>query len=71
MDAAIRIFKSLHGLPDGEAPDAAGAAFCLIRLIVASAQATSLIGKQGSVIKLIQESSGASVRVLSNGNVRA
>ncbi|CAA3012028.1 RNA-binding KH domain-containing PEPPER-like [Olea europaea subsp. europaea] len=66
MDAVIRIFKSLHGLPDGEAPDAAGAAFCLIRLIVASAQATSLIGKQGSVIKLIQEGSGASVRVLSN-----
>ncbi|XP_022842475.1 RNA-binding KH domain-containing protein PEPPER-like [Olea europaea var. sylvestris] len=66
IDAAIRIFKSLHGLPDGEVPDAAGAAFCLIRLIVASAQATSLIGKQGSVIKLIQESSGASVRVLSN-----
>ncbi|CAI9779834.1 unnamed protein product [Fraxinus pennsylvanica] len=66
IDAAIRIFKSLHGLPDGEVPDAAGAAFCLIRLIVASAQATSLIGKQGSVIKSIQESSGASVRVLSN-----
>ncbi|CAI9766020.1 unnamed protein product [Fraxinus pennsylvanica] len=66
MDAAIRIFRNLHGLPDGEAPDAAGAAFCLIRLIVASAQATSLIGRQGSVIKSIQESSGATVRVLSN-----
>ncbi|KAL2534479.1 RNA-binding KH domain-containing protein PEPPER [Abeliophyllum distichum] len=66
MDAAIRIFKRLNGLSDGEAPDAAGAAFCLIRLIVASAQAMSLIGKQGNVIKSIQESSGASVRVLSN-----
>ncbi|KAL3830138.1 hypothetical protein ACJIZ3_018940 [Penstemon smallii] len=70
MDALIRVFKRVNGLQeidgDGIAPGAAGTAFCSIRLLVASTQAISLIGKQGSVIKSIQESTGASVRVLSN-----
>ncbi|KAL3533275.1 hypothetical protein ACH5RR_006796 [Cinchona calisaya] len=70
MDAVIRIFKRISGLQetegDGKAPGASGAAFCSIRLLVASTQAINLIGKQGSLIKSIQESSGASVRVLSN-----
>ncbi|KAG8376401.1 hypothetical protein BUALT_Bualt09G0059600 [Buddleja alternifolia] len=70
MDAVIRIFKRVNGLPendaDGKTPGAAAAAYCSIRLLVASMQAISLIGKQGSLIKSIQESSGASVRVLSN-----
>ncbi|XP_027068102.1 RNA-binding KH domain-containing protein PEPPER-like [Coffea arabica] len=67
MDAVIRVFKRISGLPeaegDGKAP---GAAFCSIRLLVASTQAINLIGKQGSLIKSIQEGTGASVRVLSN-----
>uniref|UniRef100_A0A5B7A9L8 K Homology domain-containing protein n=1 Tax=Davidia involucrata TaxID=16924 RepID=A0A5B7A9L8_DAVIN len=70
MDAAIRIFKRVSGLHesegDGKAPDATGIAFCSIRLLVASTQAINLIGKQGSLIKSIQESTGASVRVLSS-----
>ncbi|KAL0344908.1 UNVERIFIED_CONTAM: RNA-binding KH domain-containing protein PEPPER [Sesamum radiatum] len=70
MDAIIRIFKRVNGLPendgDGKGTGAAGTAFCLIRLLVASTQAISLIGKQGSLIKSIQESTGASVRVLSS-----
>ncbi|KAL3825623.1 hypothetical protein ACJIZ3_021652 [Penstemon smallii] len=70
MDAVIRIFKRVYGLPendgDGNEPGAAGTAFCSIRLLVASMQAISLIGKQGSLIKSIQESTGASVRVHSN-----
>ncbi|KAL0426657.1 UNVERIFIED_CONTAM: RNA-binding KH domain-containing protein PEPPER [Sesamum latifolium] len=70
MDAIIRIFKRVNGLPendgDGKGIGAAGTAFCLIRLLVASTQAISLIGKQGSLIKSIQESTGASVRVLSS-----
>ncbi|PIN17044.1 PolyC-binding proteins alphaCP-1 [Handroanthus impetiginosus] len=70
IDAIIRIFKRVNGLPendsDGKATGTAGSAFCSIRLLVASTQAISLIGKQGSVIKSIQESAGASVRVLSN-----
>ncbi|KAI3443410.1 hypothetical protein Pfo_000075 [Paulownia fortunei] len=73
MDAIIRIFKRVNGLPenggDGKTTGAAGAAFCSIRLLVASTQAISLIGKQGSLIKSIQESTGASVRVLSNDDM--
>lgn len=73
MDAVIRIFKRISGLPetegDGKAAGAEGAAFCSIRLLVASTQAINLIGKQGCLIKSIQEGTGASVRVLSNGTL--
>ncbi|XP_057501524.1 RNA-binding KH domain-containing protein PEPPER-like [Actinidia eriantha] len=73
MDAVIRIFKRVSGLPesegDGKVAGAAGVAFCSIRLLVASTQAINLIGKQGSSIKSIQEGTGASVRVLSNDDV--
>ncbi|KAJ9162783.1 hypothetical protein P3X46_022530 [Hevea brasiliensis] len=71
MNAVIRIFKRVTGLPEGDAEEsgAAGIAFCSFRLLVASTQAISLIGKQGSVIRAIQESSGASVRVLSEDEV--
>ncbi|XP_057497790.1 RNA-binding KH domain-containing protein PEPPER-like [Actinidia eriantha] len=73
MDAVIRIFKRVSGLPesegDGKVAGAAGVAFCSIRLLVASTQAINLIGKQGSSIKSIQEGTGASVRVLSNDEV--
>ena len=68
MDAAIRVFKRVCGLPDNDGDaKAAGTGFCSIRLLVASAQATNLIGKQGSLIKSLQESTGASLRVLSGG----
>lgn len=69
MDAAIRIFKRVSGLSeiDSEIKGSAGVTFCSIRLLVASTQAISLIGKQGSLIRSIQESSGAAVRVLSVG----
>ncbi|KAH6807557.1 RNA-binding KH domain-containing protein [Perilla frutescens var. frutescens] len=69
MDAIIRIFKRVNGLPENDGDKATGAAFCSIRLLVAYTQAISLIGKQGSLIKSIQESTGASVRVLSNDEV--
>lgn len=65
MDAVIRVFKRVSGLSENE--DEAKASFCSIRLLVASTQAINLIGKQGSLIKSIQESTGASVRVLSGG----
>lgn len=71
MDAVIRIFKRISGLSEAEGDanlsGAAGVAFCSIRLLVASTQAINLIGKQGSLIKSIQESTAASVRVLSGG----
>ncbi|CAK7345723.1 unnamed protein product [Dovyalis caffra] len=72
MDAAIRIFKHVSGLPEGDAEvsAAAGIAFCSIRLLVASTQAISLIGKQGSIIKSIQEKTKASVRIMSEAVVR-
>ncbi|EXC31211.1 Poly(rC)-binding protein 3 [Morus notabilis] len=66
MDAVIRVFKRVSGLSENEA---AGVAFCSIRLLVASTQAINLIGKQGSLIKSIQESTGASVRVLTGDEV--
>ncbi|EEF34391.1 Poly(rC)-binding protein, putative [Ricinus communis] len=68
MDAVLRVFKRVSGLSAGEA-DAmgsavAGAAFSSVKLLVASSQAINLIGKQGSTIKSIQESTAATVRVL-------
>ncbi|CAN4128258.1 unnamed protein product [Withania somnifera] len=66
MDAIIRVFKRVAGLNnDDPAAVAAGAAFCSVRLLVASSQAIHLIGRHGSTIKSIQESSGASLRILS------
>ncbi|XP_004296493.1 PREDICTED: poly(rC)-binding protein 3 [Fragaria vesca subsp. vesca] len=73
MDAVIRVFKRVSGLSenagDAELSGAAGVAFCSIRMLVASTQAINLIGKQGSLIKSIQESTAASVRVLSGEEV--
>lgn len=69
VDATIRIFRRVNGLPEndvGATGSTAGAAFCSIKLLVAATQAISLIGKQGSLIKSIQESTSASVRVLPN-----
>ncbi|XP_027332011.1 RNA-binding KH domain-containing protein PEPPER-like [Abrus precatorius] len=70
MDAVIKVFKRVSGLSeiDGE-NKASGVAFCSIRLLVASTQAINLIGKQGSLIKSIQENTGASVRVLSGDEI--
>ncbi|XP_061364684.1 RNA-binding KH domain-containing protein PEPPER-like [Gastrolobium bilobum] len=72
MDAVIRVFKRVSGLSetDAENKESAGITFCSIRLLVASTQAINLIGKQGSSIKSIQESTGASVRVLSGDEVQ-
>ncbi|PRQ51810.1 putative K domain-containing protein [Rosa chinensis] len=71
MDAVIRVFKCVAGLSKSagtaELFGAAGVVFCSIRLLVASTQGINLIGKQGSLIKSIQESTAASVRVLSGG----
>ncbi|KAL5973784.1 hypothetical protein ACLOJK_030441 [Asimina triloba] len=68
MEAAVRVFKRVSGLSEGEGTGAGSASVpgtSSIRLLVASSQAINLIGKQGSLIKSIQESTGASVRVLS------
>lgn len=73
MDAVLRIAKRVNGLPESDEDvklsGPASIAFCSIKLLVPSPHATNLIGKQGSTIKSIQESSGASIRVLSNDEV--
>ncbi|KAL2896812.1 RNA-binding KH domain-containing protein PEPPER [Bienertia sinuspersici] len=71
MDAAVRVFKRASGLGDGDdkSSGADAAAFCSIRLLAASNQAINLIGKQGSTIKAIQESTGAVVRILPEGEL--
>ena len=71
MDAVLRVFKRINGISEGEG-DGDGAAsastgMCSVRLLVASPQAINLIGKQGSLIKSIQENTGASMRVLTGG----
>ncbi|KAL8208653.1 hypothetical protein R6Q57_008065 [Mikania cordata] len=65
MDAVIQVFKRINEYPENEGESVASASFCSIRLLVRSIQATSLIGKQGSSIKSIQENTGCSVLVLS------
>ncbi|KAD3068142.1 hypothetical protein R6Q59_017910 [Mikania micrantha] len=69
MDAVIRVFKRINGFPESEGESLASVPFCSIRLLVPSMQAISLIGKQGSSIKAIQEGTGCSVRVLSGDEV--
>lgn len=70
MEAVVRIFKRVNGISDNEGEGKApGGTYCSIRLLVASTQAINLIGKQGSLIKSIQESTSASVRVLSGEEV--
>ncbi|KAK3012793.1 hypothetical protein RJ639_008020, partial [Escallonia herrerae] len=73
MDAVLRVFKRVSGLSeldsDGKLQGVAAVAFCSTRLLVSSTQAMSLIGKQGSTIKSIQENTGASIRVLSSDEV--
>ncbi|OEL32975.1 RNA-binding KH domain-containing protein PEPPER [Dichanthelium oligosanthes] len=68
MDALMRVFKRVIGIADGAAEGTQAAAapgVCAARLLVPGAQAINLIGKQGATIKSIQESTGATIRVIS------
>ncbi|KAJ1296217.1 hypothetical protein BS78_01G282800 [Paspalum vaginatum] len=68
MDALMRVFKRVIGITDGAAEGtqtAAAPGVCAARLLVPGAQAINLIGKQGATIKAIQESTGATIRVIS------
>lgn len=72
MDALMRVFKRVVGLTDGAAESTQAAVapgVCAARLLVPGAQAINLIGKQGATIKAIQESTGATIRVISVGEV--
>lgn len=69
MDAVVRVFRRVSSLPDNDDDvQNAGSAFSSMRLLVPGMQASSLIGKQGSIIRSIVQNSGASVRILSQGN---
>uniref|UniRef100_I1NWT4 K Homology domain-containing protein n=1 Tax=Oryza glaberrima TaxID=4538 RepID=I1NWT4_ORYGL len=67
MDAAIKIFMHINDIEkincddtlSGSAPEK-----CSAKLLVPSAQATHLIGKQGVRIKSIQETTGATVKII-------
>uniref|UniRef100_A0A804LNG0 K Homology domain-containing protein n=1 Tax=Zea mays TaxID=4577 RepID=A0A804LNG0_MAIZE len=68
MDALMRVFKRVTGITDGAAEGTQAAAtpdVCAARLLVPGAQAINLIGKQGATIKAIQESTSATIRVIS------
>uniref|UniRef100_A0A0D9XMJ1 K Homology domain-containing protein n=1 Tax=Leersia perrieri TaxID=77586 RepID=A0A0D9XMJ1_9ORYZ len=68
MDALMRVFKRVSGITDGAAEGTQAATtpgVCAARLLVPGAQAINLIGKQGASIKAIQESTGATIRVIS------
>jgi poly(rC)-binding protein 3/4 len=72
IDALMRVFKRINGITDGSAEGTQGAAvpgICVARLLVPGAQAINLIGKQGATIKAIQESTSATIRVISIGKV--
>ncbi|XP_044407646.1 RNA-binding KH domain-containing protein PEPPER isoform X1 [Triticum aestivum] len=67
MDAAVRIFKHVNDI-EGINPDvtlsASAPEICCARLLVPKAQAVHLIGKQGTMIKLMQETTGATMRII-------
>lgn len=66
MEAVLRVFKQIHGV-SSDRKTTNQFEICSVRLLMASAQAIYLIGKQGSSIKSIQEESGAVINVLTGG----
>ncbi|KAJ9172045.1 hypothetical protein P3X46_015335 [Hevea brasiliensis] len=66
MDGLLRVHKQILGSDDSASPATSD---IKARLLVAGAQAASLIGKQGSTIKSIQDASGCTIRILGAGNL--
>ncbi|CAL4971697.1 unnamed protein product [Urochloa decumbens] len=67
MNAATKIFKHINGIEETNSYrtlSASAPEICYVRLLVPAAQAVHLIGKQGVTIKSIQESTGATVKVI-------
>eukprot|EP00897_Mesotaenium_endlicherianum_P001239 jgi/Mesen1/1142/ME001236S00023 len=63
MVAFVKVHQRVIEGPEGEMPGPP-AGTVSSRMLVAANQASSLIGRQGSTVKQIQEESGANVRVL-------
>ncbi|KAK1614391.1 hypothetical protein QYE76_019908 [Lolium multiflorum] len=72
MHAAIKIFKhvnEIEGINPGVILSAAAPEVCSARLLVPTAQAVHLIGKQGITIKSMQEATGATIRIIDEGDL--
>lgn len=68
IDGFLRVHKRLiDGLENEYAPPGMGGK-ASTRLLLPAPQAGSLIGKQGTTVKSVQEASNCIVRVLGNGN---
>ena len=70
MNAAIKIFKHINGIEEINSEgtlSASSSEICSVRLLVPAAQAVHLIGMQGVTIKSIQESTGATIRIIDEG----
>ena len=68
VEGLLRVHKQIANV-DRDPADSTSAAGrpVITRLLVADTQAGSLIGKQGSTIKSIQDASGCTIRVLGAG----
>ncbi|KAM0822018.1 hypothetical protein ACQ4PT_071785 [Festuca glaucescens] len=72
MHAAIKIFKhvnEIEGINPGVILSAAAPEVCSARLLVPTAQAMHLIGKQGITIKSMREATGATIRIIDEGDL--
>ena len=68
MDALLRVHKRIIDVDTNFAHATSSSVGTIItRVLVADTQAWSLIGKQGSTIKSIQDASNCTIRVLSAG----
>lgn len=70
MDGLLKVHKRIVDGDSDPANASSGAGICT-RLLVAATQAGSLIGKQGSTIKSIQDASSCTIRVLGEGALRS
>eukprot|EP00252_Welwitschia_mirabilis_P003854 TRINITY_DN1392_c0_g1_i3.p1 TRINITY_DN1392_c0_g1~~TRINITY_DN1392_c0_g1_i3.p1 ORF type:complete len:179 (-),score=39.31 TRINITY_DN1392_c0_g1_i3:66-602(-) len=64
MDGLLKVHRRLIDAYDGAGEAARPTGTICTRMLLAGMQSASLIGKQGSTIKSIQESSGVSARVI-------
>ncbi|XP_058208638.1 flowering locus K homology domain-like isoform X1 [Rhododendron vialii] len=69
MDGLLKVHKRLVDGDSDPANASSGAGNVCTRLLVAATQAGSLIGKQGTTIKSIQDASSCTIRVLGEENL--
>lgn len=71
MDGLLKVHKRLVDGDSDPANASSGIGNVCTRLLVAATQAGSLIGKQGTTIKSIQDASSCTIRVLGEGAFRS